>query len=310
MVGRAILLVLFLIISQAIANVGKEEINQTTPFLRYTVTSHHHTMQILDHIGYTDEAFKRGMSTIPRITITHISSRWGKHANTYPVSIKKSIFLRLLASEALIANEEIEKERSKLLKIYHHLQRGPIARHEDRWLHQLAKKYRIIKNLHAPLTLKQIEALIQRVDIVPPSIILAQGAIESGWGTSRFAVEGNALFGQWSFSKTALKPKEQRHNLGNYGLATFKTPLDAVRAYLLNLNTHPAYLEFRQLRAQLRQENRALSGMTLVHTLKHYSERKEAYVKELIKLIQSNNLVWLDHAKLQDNHPIVIHPDA
>ena len=123
-------------------------------------------------------------------------------------------------------------------------------------------------------------------------------------------MEGNALLGQWSFSDTALKPKEQRSHLGNYGLATFDSPLDSIRSYLLNLNTHPAYRRFRELRARLREENRPLTGMALIHTLDRYSERKEAYIEDLVKLIRTNNLVWLDRAKLQTNRPVVIHPDA
>jgi uncharacterized FlgJ-related protein len=122
-------------------------------------------------------------------------------------------------------------------------------------------------------------------------------------------VEGTALFGQWSFSKSSLKPKEQRTQLGDYGLATFKTPLDSIRAYILNLNTHPAYRRFRKLRAKLRAEGKPLTGTALAPTLDKYSERGEAYVKELLKVIRANHLAWLDHAKLGDNPVIYIHPD-
>jgi len=145
---------------------------------------------------------------------------------------------------------------------------------------------------------------------VPPSIIVAQGAVESGWGTSRFAVEGNALFGQWSFSDKAMKPKEQRRELGNYGLATFKSPMDSIRSYLLNINTHPAYRAFRHLRSQMRSIGRPLYGLELVHTLEHYSERKGEYIEDLTKVIRANGLSWLDEARLKDGRPVVIHPDG
>ncbi|BDY13313.1 glucosaminidase domain-containing protein [Hydrogenimonas cancrithermarum] len=292
------------------SKVEKKETPKEPSFIRYTVKSYQQTMQILDNLGYTDEAFRKGMKTIPRIVITHISKRWGEKADKIPVPLKKSIFLRLLASEALMANEEVQKEREKLLKIYGELKKGPISRSDTKWLRQLALKYKVLKEKNESLTPKKLDELLKRVDIIPPTLILAQGAVESGWGTSRFAVEGNALFGQWSFSDTALKPKEQRSHLGNYGLATFDSPLDSIRSYLLNLNTHPAYRRFRELRARLRKENRPLTGMALIHTLDHYSERKEAYVEDLIKLIRTNNLAWLDRAKLQTNRPVVIHPDA
>jgi len=266
-------------------------------------------MQILDSLGFTQENFKKGMKTIPRILITHISPRWGRDANKIPPSVKKSIFLRLLASEALIANEEIEKERTKLLSIVNKLGQGLVTREESKWLRNSAKKYKLIKSDSDILSLDKVKQLVQRVDIVPPSLIATQGAVESGWGTSRFAVEGNALFGQWSFSNKALKPKNQRKHLGNYGLATFDTPLDSIRSYILNLNTHPAYREFRIRRMLLRKTKTPLTGMALIDTLKSYSERREEYINDLICIIKSNNLEWLDFTKLSNGKPVIIHPE-
>ncbi|WP_457599588.1 glucosaminidase domain-containing protein [Hydrogenimonas sp.] len=283
---------------------------QEPKLLYYSVNSYKQTMQILDNLGYSDDAFRKGMKTIPRVLITHVSSRWKEQADTIPVETKKSIFLRLLASGALIANEEVMKERRKLLALLKELERGAISRKESEWLRALALKYKVIKKEGDILTRQKLRELVKRVDIVPPSIVLAQGAVESGWGTSRFAVEGNALFGQWSFSDTAMKPKEQRSRLGNYGLATFKTPLDSIRSYLLNLNTHPAYRDFRDLRAQLRAHGLPLSGEVLLPTLEHYSERRWEYLDDLQKIIRANNLSWVDRAKLANNRPVIIHPDA
>ncbi len=278
--------------------------------LYYSVNSYKQTMQILDNLGYTDDAFKKGMKTIPRVLITRVSSRWKEQADTIPVETKKSIFLRLLASGALIANEEVTKERRKLLELLEKLDRGAISRKESAWLRRLALTYKVLKKRDGLLTRRKLRELVKRVDIVPPSIILAQGAVESGWGTSRFAVEGNALFGQWSFGENVLKPKEQRTHLGDYGLATFKTPLDSIRSYLLNLNTHPAYREFRDLRAQLRAHDIPLSGEVLLPTLEHYSERRGEYLEDLRKIIRANRLSWVDRAKLANNRPVIIHPDA
>jgi len=266
-------------------------------------------MQILDRLGYTQEKFKKGMQKIPKILITHISIRWGRDAKKIPVSTKKSIFLRLMASEALIANEEVEKDKIKLLSIVNKIGYSTITRKEAEWLRDLAKKYKVLKSDSDILSKQQIDELTQRVDTVPPSLIVAQGAIESGWGTSRFAIEGNALFGQWSFSDKALKPKKQRKHLGNYGLATFDTPLDSIRSYILNLNTHPAYKEFRKRRMMIRKANLPLTGIALTDTLKSYSERGDEYVNDLNRLIKSNHLEWLDYAQLSSKKLVIIHPE-
>ena len=279
------------------------------PFIRYTVQSYRQTLAILDKLGYTDEAFRRGMKEVPPVLLTKISSRWSEEAKNIPISEKKSLFLRLLAAGALMADEEVRKEREKLLAVLKKMKEGSIEREESTWLRKLALKYRIVGKSDDPLTPKKIEELVRRVDIVPPSLILAQGAVESAWGTSRFAVEGNALFGQWSFSKNSMRPKEQRTQLGDYGLARFNTPLDSIRSYLLNLNTHPAYKAFRAMRAKMRQEGKPLDGYTLAATLTPYSERGEAYVEELRSIIRANRLQWLDHAKLKKMKPVYIHPD-
>jgi len=293
------------------APVTKEEKKAEEPkFLRYTVKSYLQTIQILDNLGYTKKAFEKGLETIPEIELTRISSRWSDEAKNIPIEEKKSIFLRLLASGALRADREIAEERRKLMDILKKISEAPVSRNESRWLRELALKYRVIRKRNDILTPEKLKGLTVRVDIVPPSLILAQGAVESGWGTSRFAAEGNALFGQWSFSETSIKPKEQRAELGDYGLAAFKTPLDSIRAYILNLNTHPAYRKFRALRARIRQEGRPLSGTELARTLNTYSERGDAYIEELLKVIRANNLEWLDRAKLGNNAPVIIHPDT
>ncbi len=283
---------------------------ESSKFIRYTVKSYLHTIQILDNLGFTREAFEKGMKRIPRVELTRISSRWSREARDIPVEEKKGIFLRLLASGTLQANEEIAKEREKLLRIVRKMSTGPVSRKESAFLRDLAGKYGVIEKRSDPLLPEGVRELIRRVDIVPPSLVVAQGAVESGWGTSRFAVEGNALFGQWSFSETAIRPKEQRRKLGNYGLARFRTPLDSIRAYLKNLNTHAAYRNFRLEREKLRRAGKPLSGTLLAPTLENYSERGEAYVKELLTVIRANNLSWLDRAELDTRAKVIIHPDA
>jgi uncharacterized FlgJ-related protein len=146
--------------------------------------------------------------------------------------------------------------------------------------------------------------LLQRVDIVPPSLSLAQSATESGWGTSRFADEGNSLFGQWSWGK-GLTPTEQRtESVGDQRVAAFDSTGNCALAYALNLNTQNAYRDFRLKRAELRRNNLPVSGVALAPGLIHYSERGQAYVDELTKLISQNGLAAADGARLPNMQTI------
>ena len=149
-------------------------------------------------------------------------------------------------------------------------------------------------------------ALELGMDIIPPSLALAQAAEESGWGTSRFVVEGNALFGQRTDnSESGLIPLGRGINL-NYRVQSFRSLLEGVRAYARNLNTHRAYRSFRVGRSELRLSGKILSGQKLSLHLESYSERGESYVRSLKKIITSNSLEKFDHLKLGDRNLRVI----
>jgi len=144
-----------------------------------------------------------------------------------------------------------------------------------------------------------------RVDVVPPSLSLAQAASESGWASSRFAAQGNALFGQWTWGK-GLKPSEQRTSkFGDQRIAAFDSTALAAYAYALNLNTQRAYRDLRLKRAELRRQGLRISGSVLAETLLNYSERGQAYVDDLKGLIRQNRLDDADDAYLR--HMAVIH---
>lgn len=136
---------------------------------------------------------------------------------------------------------------------------------------------------------------------MPPSLVLAQAAEESGWATSRFTVEGNAFFGQWDFSGNGMIPKQQRKELGNYGLARFDTPQASVEGYMLNINTNAAYIKLRELRRDLRADSQAITGLELANTLDKYSERGQAYIDGIQQMIRYNKLDQVDAAYLSDN---------
>lgn len=262
--------------------------------------------KVFDSVGYTAEAWQQGVREIPRIYMTNIPSRWKTESDEITVARKKEIFFRLLAPVVLRANELIVLEQEDLAHLELIKTENQFAQNKD--LLALARKYKVIQKDDTQLTAEQLQELKMRVDIIPPSLALAQGAEESGWGTSRFALLGNSLFGQWDFSGKGIKPQQQRTELGNYGLAAFETPLDAVMAYARNLNTHRAYAHMRALRAKIRLENRKPTGYELADTLDKYSERGQAYVDGLHAIMRVNKLAAADDARLWNKSVIKIQP--
>jgi uncharacterized FlgJ-related protein len=283
---------------------GLQSAYSDTPIIR-TVESRNYedVLRLFNEIGYTAEKWQAGIRVVPRIEITEIPQRWQKMAQTIPVSDKKNIFFRLTGSGILQANEKIMNERERLLAA---IKNKDIDNNE--WLAALAVKYQVIKQESDKLDHSTLTELKKRVDIVPPSLALAQAAEESGWGTSRFAIKGNSLFGQWDFSGQGIKPREQRTQLGNYGIAAFDSPQDSIEAYMLNLNTHSAYQRMRQKRAVFRQQHKQPTGWELAKTLDKYSERGTDYVKSLHDIMSYNRLNDADQAYLWDKGRIIVSP--
>jgi uncharacterized FlgJ-related protein len=261
---------------------------------------------LFDTIGYS-KLWNEGLDVIPRVYLQRISCRWKTQSSKIPVKIKKDIFFKLITPEILRANELIQLDRNRLLELVQH----PIDLEDENyeWLQEQVKKYKLVKKKEEIIISDELlERLIVRMDTIPPSLALAQAAEESGWATSRFAVEGNALFGQWTFSEDSMIPQEQRSELGNYGLARFKTPQDSVNSYMLNLNTHNAYKKLRSKRFKLRKQGKKVTGLALSETLDKYSERGYAYVEGLKKMIAYNKLAHFDNAYLASDEVINIMP--
>ena len=179
---------------------------------------------------------------------------------------------------------------------------------DQQWLQELAVKYRISKSTDTALTRQNMEELRIRVDIIPPSLVMAQTAEESGWATSRFADLGNAMFGQWTWGGKGITPEQQRKGKGDYKIAAFDTPLHSVEAYMLNLNSNQAYGALRAKRASLRENGKNLGGPELAETLTKYSERGSEYVKSLKGIISYNKLEEIDQARLKEMNPILLVP--
>ena len=139
------------------------------------------------------------------------------------------------------------------------------------------------------------------MDIIPVSIAIAQAAKESGWGTSRFALEGNAMFGQWTYGKDGIAPLEREKNKG-HKILKFPMLRSSVQAYKNNLNTHSGYKEFRKKRADLRRKNQNISGLELVNYLHNYAATGKEYTDILKKIINQNSLTDFDNSILMNSN--------
>ena len=272
-------------------------INVTREFLVY----------VFDKMGYTGDKIDSGETeAIPPLLVVSITKGWSDNET---VQFKKSIFYRLMLSLVLYENEAVLRERENLQSILDTQNDGaPLSVQQISHLNHLAFSYRVTKEeSEAPLSDEQIQELLTRIDMVPPSMALAQAAHESGYATSRFAHTANALFGQWDWGKDTIKPQQQRKGMGNYGIKSFDQPIDSVRAYIWNLNTHRAYSDFRTKREEQRGASRGriiLDGAKLADTLTSYSERGTAYTEELKGTISYNRLERADHLRLMEGEPI------
>ncbi len=265
--------------------------------------SYQDVLKLFESLNYTPERWKAGIREVPRVYLMSIPQRWKEGASQMPVVDKKRIFFRLGAPLILTSNEQIQKERDFVLAA---IKAGDNQSNEK--LMTIARKYRVIKAAQLALDDEAMTELISRVDIIPVSLALAQSAEESGWGSSRFAVLGNALFGQWDFSGKGIKVQQQRKELGNYTIARFDTPQDSVSAYMLNLNTNAAYQRMRSKRQKMRQQGLPASGWELTKTLDKYSERGEAYVDTIHQIMKYNHLQEADKAFLADMEPVYLKP--
>jgi len=203
------------------------------------------------------------------------------------VKQKKQAFFDFMKPLIDQANQAVMAERQQVLA----WQQQDALNDDDRQaLQQLAKKYRV----DAATPEQQLQQLEQRIHTIPPSLVMAQAANESAWGTSRFALEGNNLFGQWCFSKGCGIVPSSRNSGANHEVARFDSPYESVASYIRNLNSHPSYQQLRTLRAQELSDQAYSTGSNLAGGLLKYSERGEEYVKEIRAMIRHNKLAKFD----------------
>ena len=200
---------------------------------------------------------------------------------------KKKLFLEIILPLVLEENNRIKLDRIKLFTI---LNKNNNSNLEIKWLNSKFKQYGVVN--------KDLSTLKIRMDEVPVSLALAQAAKETGWGTSRFAIEGNALFGQWTFSGEGIKPAGADSSDGSHKVMKFKVLKASVRAYQRNLNTHNSYRKFRQARALMRDRDQKLDSLELADHLDKYAATGLEYTKIIKKIIEQNSLQDFDKVKL------------
>jgi len=240
-------------------------------------------------LGYELAEVRRDARPVPRVYFARLPSELARISSAKE---RKSLFIRIMLPLILRVDDDIRADRERLLVLKRQLDAGTKLPGRDvRWIKDLAREYRVKDG--------NIDELLRRVDVIPPSLALAQAAIESGWGTSRFAQQTNALFGQWTYGSDGLVPA-RRDDGSSHRVKAFPRLIEAVSNYAINLNTHQAYDAFRQARARLAGQTRWLNGFDLAETLSAYSQRGMEYVHDLRAIIRINRLTDFDRISLEN----------
>ena len=206
--------------------------------------------------------------------------------NLQSVQLKKETFIKIVLPLIVAENEKILDDREKLKVLSEKKFTSDL---EKQWMRQKLLEYKVKKG--------NLDELKRRMDIIPVSIALAQAAKESGWGTSRFALEGNAIFGQWTWDGQGIAPLK-REGGKNHKILKFPILRASVKAYKNNLNTHKSYLKFREKRNSLREKNKKITGLALTGTLKNYAQTGSEYTKILNQIITQNRLSDFEPVRL------------
>ena len=243
------------------------------------------TLNLFENLKYDLKSIRLGQSVKP-IYLTKLPKDLKKIKST---NKRKETFIKIVMPLILIENEKIIEDRNKLFKI---LGKQSNSMGEKVWLKRRFKDYDIKG--------EDISELKLRLDIIPTSIAIAQAAKESGWGTSRFALEGNAMYGQWTWGGDGIEPS-QKDKKKEHKILKFPKLQSSVSAYMKNLNTHRGYSEFRKERSKIREKNKTVEGIDLVKYLYNYAQTGSEYVKILKKIIQQNDLTDFDNSILMNS---------
>jgi Bax protein len=207
--------------------------------------------------------------------------------NVQEASERKTLFFRFMSPLIKAENDRILHQRSRLVNLYQQFtDDSPPGWLDRRWLKHLAADYDV--EFSEPYGQDQWQSLLRRVDIVPRELALIQAAMESAWGTSRFAKEGNNLYGEHCSDPGCGIVPDDRSTDKEYEVAVFQSPSESVRSYIQNLNTQDAYKNFRHMRYQFRKQEKRPDGYSLAKTLMAYSERDNDYIREIQEMITDN----------------------
>jgi len=251
---------------------------------------------VIEGLDYDLDAVITGTGSVPRIQLASMPNNLSR---INAVNYKKEIFFKTVLPLVLQVNEEISSDRQRLKDLRAQIKQSAHLQATDKlWLAIMADRYNVRRD--------DIDAILARHDVVPPSLALAQAATESAWGTSRFVREGNAMFGQWTFSASKEGLVPNKRGVGkNHRVQAFPSLMASVRSYVNNLNRHRAYREFRKIRTAMRAKGGPIDGYLLAPALHRYSERGAVYVSELQSIIEINDLRGLDSARLMDIDPLI-----
>lgn len=250
----------------------------------------------MDKVGFDLEAVRSGNARVPRVLADAIPYDLASVSHTPD---KKRDFIRMMLPMILATNEAVAQDRAQVIALQKQILAGedvPVER--QAWLEDQFAEYNADSG--------DFETLLTRLDTIPPSLVLAQAAIESGWGSSRFAREGNALFGQWTTAEHRGIVPAARDEGKTHKIRAFDTPAESVESYFRNLNTHRAYKALRAVRAK----GPGADSMRLADTLIAYSEKGQDYVDLLKSVIRINALKDFDGAKLAPTTPTVFDTNA
>ena len=239
--------------------------------------------QLFKDTDYTLKKVKKTKLVNIGINLDHLPTEMKNIENTKK---RKNLFIQIILPLIIEENLKIKLDRKKLFVI---LNKNNNTKSDLEWIGKKFKQYGVSKN--------DFTTLKTRMDEVPVSLAIAQAAKETGWGTSRFAQKGNALFGQWTWSGDGIKPAGAEVD-STHKVASFKVLKASVKAYLRNLNTHPSYKKFRKERAIQRDNDEKLNSLELVKYLDKYAETGIEYTRTLSKIIKQNSLTEFDDVKI------------
>ena len=243
----------------------------------------HEMLEIFEYYNFSVESFID--NSYQNIVI--FSSLPEDFLDIESIKLKKNLFIKTILPIVFLENEKVLEERNQILQWWTETEGGEIDRDFwPEWLNRIVEKYAFEG--------ENIGNLLMSVDIVPISLALSQPAIESGWGTSRYARDGNAIFGQYTYDdELGILPKE-RADGKKYLVRKFSNISESTASYIKNLNTHSAYIKFREVRKKLRMNGERMDGNLLAEELINYSERKDLYIQDIKEMIKANDFGKFD----------------